>query len=242
MQTYANDRKRERFGELRRNMVEDQIRRRGINDVRVLTAMLEVPREMFVPQRLRDEAYEDCPLPIGVGQTISQPFTVAYMLQALQLDGSENVLEIGTGSGYGAAVLSQLAQVVHTMERIPKLGQQAKRRLDQLGFANVHVHVANGTLGLPEHAPFDAIIVTAGAEELPEPYREQVAEDGRIVIPIGEPTCQVLSRFTRHGQQLMGENLGAFAFVPLIGEYSWSQRRKATEGDPYTVHDDRSHH
>ncbi len=202
-------------------MVQGQLRYQGIDDPRVLAAMATVPREEFVDKSLCGEAYKDWPLPIGYGQTISQPFTVAYMVQALRLDGSEKVLEIGTGSGYGAAVLSCLAEEVHTVERIAQLGEAAKSRLIRLGYHNVQVHVANGTLGLPEYAPFDAIIVTAGAEELPKPYLDQLAEGGRVVIPIGEPASQALFRFTRKGSQLKSENLGCFAFVPLIGQHGW---------------------
>jgi protein-L-isoaspartate(D-aspartate) O-methyltransferase len=171
---------------------------------------------------LQKEAYGDWPLPIGFGQTISQPFTVAYMIEALKLHASERVLEIGTGSGYAAAVLSCVAADVHTIERIPELAEMAQKRLADLGFHNVQVHLANGTLGLPDHAPFDAIVVTAGAGALPEPYAEQLAEGGRIVIPIGAaPTSQTLFRYTRRGEQLHAEGLGEFAFVPLVGEHGW---------------------
>ncbi len=184
------------FVERRKRMMQGQLVLRGIRDRRVLEAMNSVPREQFVPRQLQSEAYEDRPLPIGFGQTISQPFTVAFMTEALRLDGSERVLEIGTGTGYAAAVLGCLAEEVHT---------------------------GNGTLGLPGQAPFDAITVTAGADELPEPYVEQLADSGRIVIPIGGvPTRQSLFRFTRRGPGLHAENLGRFAFVPLIGQHGWS--------------------
>lgn len=210
------------FSEQRERMIQKQLITRGVRDSRVLSAMNRVPRKQFVPLQLQGEAYEDWPLPIGFGQTISQPFTVAFMTEALKLSGPEKVLEIGTGSGYGAAVLACLATEVHTIERIASLAQQAQSRLARLGFDNVHVHTANGTLGLPNHAPFDAVIVTAGAGELPAPYVEQVADGGRIVIPIGAaPTSQTLFRFTRRGAELYAENLGQFAFVPLIGEHGW---------------------
>ena len=210
------------FAEKRERMVRTQLVARGIRDRRVLAAMNRVPREEFVPLQLRSEAYEDCPLPIGLGQTISQPYTVAFMADALRLAGSERVLEIGTGSGYAAAVLACLAREVDTVERLPALARQAEDRLVRLGFANAVVHVADGTLGLPSHAPFDAIIVTAGAEELPNPYVEQLADHGRIVIPIGAaPTRQTLFRFTRGGGELNVEELGQYAFVPLIGEHGW---------------------
>ncbi len=213
-----------RFDQLRENMVEWQLYDRGIFDPRVLDAMRTVPREEFVPDFLRHEAYEDGPLPIGHGQTISQPFTVAYMVQALELTGDEDALEIGTGSGYGAAVLSRLVRSVHTIERIPALAQKAQLRLRDLGYDNVIVHIANGTLGLPDHSSFDAIVVTAGAAELPQPYAKQLADGGRIVIPLGETiTNQRLARFTKHGDQLQEENLGRFAFVPLIGKHGWHE-------------------
>ncbi|MCA9140910.1 MAG: protein-L-isoaspartate(D-aspartate) O-methyltransferase [Planctomycetales bacterium] len=212
------------FTEQRLRMVRGQLSARGIHDPQVLAAMNRVPREAFVDPMFADEAYDDNPLPIPNGQTVSQPFTVAFMAQALQLTGTERVLEIGTGSGYGAAVLSCLSAEVHTIERIAALAQQAKDRLSRLGFSNVHVHVANGNQGLPDHAPFDAIVVTAGATELPAPYVEQLADGGRIVIPIGElPTSQTMYRFTRSGSKTKTESFGRFAFVPLIGEHGWPE-------------------
>lgn len=201
----------------RQRMVDRQLKPRGIEAPRVLAAMLAVPREEFVPESLRHEAYADGPLPIGAGQTISQPFTVAWMLQALELEGSENVLEIGTGSGYGAAVLSLLAASVHTVERIPRLFHAAASRLQRLGYANVHVHLDDGTLGCPEYAPYDAIVVTAAAAVLPEAYIEQLADGGRIVIPLGEPSGQTLCRYHRIGESLRQIDLGRFVFVPLVG-------------------------
>jgi protein-L-isoaspartate(D-aspartate) O-methyltransferase len=212
-----------RWEALRRRMVERDLLGRGIDDQRVLDAMLQVPREEFVPPSLRGDAYGDWPLPIGFGQTISQPYTVAYMLQALQLGGGERVLEIGSGSGYGAAVLSLLAAEVHTVERIAELGWEVRSRLQRLGYDNVHVHIANGTLGVPAAAPFDGIVVTAGGSSLPKPLEEQLAEGGRAVIPIGDRGSQTLYRFTKRGSQLAGESLGGFAFVPLIGEYGWAE-------------------
>jgi len=213
----------DQFGHLRHRMVDQQLRRRNIDDDRVVEAMLSVPREEFVPDSLRSEAYEDWPLPIGYGQTISQPFTVAYMIQALELIGDEKVLEIGTGSGYAAAVLSHVASVVHTVECVAALGEQAQLRLHQLGYDNVFVHIADGSLGLPDHSPFDAIVVAASPEELPEPYAEQLAEGGRIVIPLGTATMsQRLIRFIKCGGGLEAEDLGSFAFVPLIGEDGWN--------------------
>lgn len=206
----------------RHRMVERQLRARGINDIRVLQAMNEVPREVFVPEALRESAYADGSLPIDCHQTISQPYTVAFMSEALQLTGGETVLEIGTGTGYAACVLSHLAGRVFSIERIPELAQSAQRRVAKLGYSNVRIHCGDGTLGLPEEAPFDAIIVTAGAPELPASFASQIADGGRIVIPIGNAkTLQRMCRFTRHGDDLFEEDLGDFAFVPLIGQQGW---------------------
>lgn len=212
------------FDERRRRMVESQLRSRGIRDDRVLRAMGEVPRHEFVPERLRDAAYDDSALGIGHGQTISQPYTVAIMTQAASIEEGEKVLEIGTGSGYGAAVLSRIARQVFTLERVPELARDAEERLKRLGYDNVEVRVANGTLGLAEEGPLDAIIVTAGAEALPLSYVEQLAEGGRLVIPIGSlPRSQEMFRFTKLAGELKIEELGGFAFVPLIGKFSWSE-------------------
>jgi len=209
---------------LRQNMLAFHLKPRGINDRRVLDAMSLVPREDFVSTDQKVFSYNDCALPIDCNQTISQPFTVAYMCQAAQLKGNEIVLEVGTGSGYGAAILSLLAREVHTVERIPELKQQAAERLHRLGFTNAHVHTADGTLGYPEAGPFDTIIVTAGAASLPDPYRKQLKPGGRIIIPIGtERTGQTMYRYTLKNGELSKENLGSFAFVPLIGEYGWPQ-------------------
>jgi protein-L-isoaspartate(D-aspartate) O-methyltransferase len=212
----------------RRRMVTDQLQARGIKDARVLEAMEVVPREEFVLTEYRPQAYEDSPLPIGFGQTISQPYAVAYCVEALQLQGGEKVLELGTGSGYQAAVLSHLADVVHTMERVPQLYAESRERLGRLGYENVHVHFANGTLGLSEEAPFDAIIAAASSEELPLPLAEQLADGGRIVIPLGpHRRAQRLMRYTFQRGELHAEDLGSFAFVPLIGEYGWGEQGDA---------------
>jgi protein-L-isoaspartate(D-aspartate) O-methyltransferase len=205
-------------------MVEGQLAARGITDLRVLEAMNAVPRERFVSAAQQAEAYDDGPLPIGYGQTISQPFTVAFMAQSLQLQGDENVLEVGTGCGYAAAVLSLLAAQVHTIERIPELAEQALLRLGQLGFDNVPVHAGDGTLGLPEFAPYDAIVAAASAASLPSPYIEELSEDGMIVLPLGQGTRgQRMCRFIRRNGQIEREDLGGFAFVPLIGRHGWSE-------------------
>ncbi len=207
------------FQDQRLWMVASQLQRRGIEDPRVLEAMRRVPRHLFVDPPLRHLAYEDRPLEIGQGQTISQPYTVALMTQALQLRGNEKVLEVGTGSGYGAAVLGTLAGEVYTVERLPKLAETARRRLSELGYDNVHVKLADGTLGLPDQAPFDAIVVTAGAKRLPEPYFDQLSERGRLVIPIDRmPHQQAMYCFRRQGDQREEEFLGNFVFVPLVGE------------------------
>ena len=212
------------FEDMRQLMVQTQLKACGIQDQRVLDAMAAVPREEFVPREWRDASYADGALPIDCGQTISQPFTVAFMCEAAQPQESDKVLEIGTGSGYGAAVLSRLAREVHTVERIPVLGRQATDRLQRLGYSNVHVHTANGTLGLPDEAPFDAIVVTAGTHALPKPYLDQLADGGRIVIPLGHiPHSQLMYRFTLQNGKLSVQNLGGFAFVPLIGEYGWHE-------------------
>ena len=199
------------FQSLRNQMVEEQIRKRGIHDARVLEAMSAVPREEFVPIGSREQAYCDWALQIGWEQTISQPYTVAFMVEALGLRGDEKVLEIGTGSGYGAAVLSRLAAHVHTVERIRELADMARERLQRLHYGNVTVHFADGSRGLPEFAPYDAMISTAAASSLPPPLVAQLAPGGRIVIPIGGFTGQTMSRFTKTGGDLVQENLGLFA-------------------------------
>lgn len=212
------------FAVLRHDMVQRQLACRAISDSRVLAAMENVPREQFVSPAQQGEAYDDGPLPIGFGQTISQPFTVAYMLQALQLQGSERVLEIGTGCGYAAAILALLADRVETIERISELAETAGQRLARLGLDNVTVHTGDGTLGLPEFAPYDAIVAAASSASLPSPYLEQLGDGGRIVLPLGQGSYgQRLFRMTRHGQQLDREDLGGFAFVPLIGRHGWPE-------------------
>ena len=205
----------------RHAMVRTQLIERGISDRRVLDAMFSVPRHLFVPAEVRDKAYQDRALPIDEGQTISQPFIVALMAQALHLAGDEQVLEIGTGSGYAAAVLSLLATQVYTVERWPALAAEAERRLHDLGYDNVHVYIGDGTAGLPEYAPFGGIVVAAAAPWVPRPLREQLGEGGRLVIPVGGRDEQLLLRLTRRGHTIRTERLSGVRFVPLIGEHAW---------------------
>lgn len=211
------------FATARAQMVEFQLRQRDIRDERVLAAMATVPREEFVPASERGGAYADGALPIGHGQTISQPVVVAFMAEAMQIAPTDKVLEIGTGSGYGAAILSRLAAEVHTVERIAALADRAAETLQRLGYLNVHVHRSDGTLGLPSHAPYDAISVTAGAKEVPQPLLDQLAEGGRLVIPVGSLSGQRMQRITRRGNEFHTEDFGAYAFVPLIGEHGWPE-------------------
>jgi protein-L-isoaspartate(D-aspartate) O-methyltransferase len=204
-------------------MIREHLMGRGIHDRAVLEAMREVPREAFIDEAMRDNAYSDHPLPIGEGQTISQPYIVAYMTEALELSGTDRVLEIGTGSGYAAAILSRIVGAVHSVERLPGLAGSARRRLESLGYTNVLVHEGDGTLGLPEHAPYDAIVVTAGAPEVPKPLLEQLAIGGRLVIPVGESSyVQTLLRVRRKGEhEYAREELFGVCFVPLIGAAGW---------------------
>jgi protein-L-isoaspartate(D-aspartate) O-methyltransferase len=212
----------------RNRMVERQIERRGIADPRVLEAMRTVPREHFVPELHRSEAYEDRPLPIGEGQTISQPYVVALMAEALGLEPGGKVLEVGAGSGYAAAVLGQLAGEVFAIERHEALARAAAARMAELGYENVHVVAGDGTLGWPKEAPFDAILVSAGGPEVPKALLDQLAEGGRLVIPVGDGNReQELIKVVREGPGLhREESLGRVQFVPLIGEQGWR------DGDP----------
>ena len=198
-------------------MVERQLRRRGIGDERVLEAMLHVPRERFVPEEVRGRAYDDSALPIGHEQTISQPWVVAAICQALELEGDEDVLEIGTGSGYSAAVLARLARHVHSLERIPELAEGARRTLTELGADNVEVIVGDGSRGLPDDAPFDAIAIHAATPEAPYTLLSQLAEGGRLVVPIATGSADLLTSFHREDGGLRQETIGPCRFVPLIG-------------------------
>ncbi len=206
-------------------MVDRHIRARGVRDPRVLDALGTIPREAFLPPELADYAYEDRPLPIDVGQTISQPYIVAVMTEALQLKPGERALEIGTGSGYAAAVLSKVASRVYTVERHAELAEVATERLDRLGYTNVEVRHADGTLGWSEHGPYDAIIVAAGGPDVPRALLDQLAIGGRLVMPVGTDRAQDLVRITREsGTEYRREDLGAVQFVPLIGEQGWAEK------------------
>ncbi|HET8566495.1 MAG TPA: protein-L-isoaspartate(D-aspartate) O-methyltransferase [Solirubrobacterales bacterium] len=206
----------------RERMVEQQLRRRGIEDERVLAAMAEVPRELFVPAPAREQAYADSALPIGEEQTISQPWIVAAICQALELEGSELVLEVGTGSGYSAAVLARLAAHVVSVERREPLSRVAAGVVDRLEVRNVELVVGDGSLGVPERAPFDAIAVHATAPAPPRTLVDQLADDGRLVVPVAAGDNDVLTLLRRHGRQIEIRSLGPCRFVPLIGEEGYS--------------------
>lgn len=206
----------DRFAVERRQMVEVQLRRRGISDQRLLSAMASIPRHEFVEPRYSSQAYEDHPLPIDAGQTISQPYIVALMLELLQLDSASKVLEIGSGSGYQAAVLSKLAGQVYTVERHPELARQAAETLSRLGLNNVSVVTGDGSMGLAEHAPFDAIVVSAAAAQIPPALFEQLRDGGRMIIPVGPPEAQELQLVRKQaGKALISLREGC-RFVPLI--------------------------
>jgi protein-L-isoaspartate(D-aspartate) O-methyltransferase len=198
-------------------MVEHQLRARGIEDERVLAAMARVPRELFVPEEFRGHAYDDAALPIGADQTISQPYMVARICEALQLTGDERVLDVGTGSGYQAAVLAELAAEVHTIERIPELAEWARERLAAAGYDRVHVHLGDGTLGLPEYAPFDGIAVAAAAPGFPETLYEQLKPRGRLVVPVGTARGQRLEVAVRSPEGPAMIHSVPCRFVPLVG-------------------------
>lgn len=207
------------FARLRQAMVGQQIASRGVSDQRVLDAMLKVPRHMFVPQELVPEAYNDYPLPVGKGQTISQPYIVAQMTELLELEGEERVLEIGTGSGYQAAILSLLCAEVFTIEYVEELARAAIERLKKLGYRNVHVRTGDGYEGWPDEAPFEGIIVTAATPLVPEPLKAQLAAHGRLVVPVGsEFGDQTLMLYRRQGHELTAVPIESVRFVPLRGK------------------------
>lgn len=217
----AGDRTAAQFEAARAAMIETQIERRGVRDARVLGAMRAVPRHAFVPADFRAQAYEDAPLPIGAGQTISQPYMVAAMTAALQVAQNERVLEVGAGCGYQAAVLSKLGREVVTLEYRAELAAETARRLAEMRYDNIHVHCGDGTLGLPEMAPFDAILVAAGAPAAPPPLLAQLAEGGRMVIPVGTLENQELQLIERRRGMFQTTTLENCRFVPLIGAHGW---------------------
>lgn len=215
-------------------MVDEQIERRGIRDADVLEAMRTVPRERFVPKRYESMAYSDRPLPIGEGQTISQPYIVALMTNMAEVEPGDRVLEIGTGSGYGAAVLSRVADEVYTVERHAELAEEAEAIYDELGYDNIEVVVGDGTKGLPGEAPFDAIIATASGPDVPEEFKRQLAEDGVIVMPVGRKAGgQRLVKLTKTGaDSFEEEDEGFVRFVPLIGSEGWSEEDSSGASRP----------
>jgi protein-L-isoaspartate(D-aspartate) O-methyltransferase len=209
------------FPKARFRMVEEQIIGRGIEDPRVIAAMKKVPRHLFVEEALQSQAYSDHPLPIGEKQTISQPYIVALMTEALRLEGREKVLEIGTGSGYQTAILAELAAKVFSIERIRSLAIGARKLIYELGYLNVEIKFSDGTSGWAEESPFDAIIVTAGAPEVPQPLVDQLAMGGRLVVPVGDPYSQDLLRIIKTEEGMKKEDLGGCRFVKLIGKHGW---------------------
>jgi protein-L-isoaspartate(D-aspartate) O-methyltransferase len=212
------------FEAQRNRMVHAQLIPRGIRDPLVLRAMGKVPREEFVPEDARQAAYYDSALSIAEGQTISQPYIVALMTEALELKGGEKVLEIGTGSGYQAAVLAEIAGQVYTLERVAALAGKAEEILARLGYDNINFKIFDGTLGWPEYSPYEAIIVTAGSPDVPSPLVDQLAEGGRLVIPVGDRSSQILLKIRKTAGRTMTQNLGAVRFVSLIGEHGWEAK------------------
>ncbi|MBU0519086.1 protein-L-isoaspartate(D-aspartate) O-methyltransferase [bacterium] len=219
---HLNDLNKQGLWRARQHMIENQLRARQISDERVLAAMGKIPRELFVREALRDRAYEDSPLPIGDGQTISQPFMVALMTELLHLTGSEKVLEIGTGSGYQAAVLAELAGKVFTIERHHDLARRARKTLEGLGYTNVLTHIGDGTIGWTEFAPYDRIIVTAGAPSVPESLLKQLSAGGIMAAPVGDKVHQKLLVLTKSESGVVEKDSGGCVFVPLIGREGWS--------------------
>lgn len=217
------------FQSERTRMVNDQIRQRGIANRAVLDAFLKIPRHRFVAQQYQAEAYLDHPLPLGHGQTISQPYIVALMTDLADLQGSEQVLEIGTGSGYQAAILSCLCRRVDTIERVPQLAQKAQQVLEELDIMNVHVHTGDGTLGYPPAAPYDAILVTAGAPQVPLPLKHQLKENGKLILPVGDRWVQELQVWTFKADDFSRASIIPVVFVPLLGEYGWKKKPQSRD-------------
>jgi len=214
---------KENLSRIRLKMVEEQVVARGIKDARVIAAMRKIPRHLFVEEALQNQAYSDRPLPIGEKQTISQPYMVALMSEALQLTGKEKVLEIGSGSGYQTAILAEMARQVFSIERILSLTMKARMLLINLGYTNVEVKFSDGTEGWIGESPFDAIIVTAGSPDTPQPLVDQLAVGGRLVIPVGDESVQDLIRLTKTEEGIKREDLGGCRFVKLIGRHGWSE-------------------
>ncbi len=212
----------EEFKKQRELMVERQLKPRGISDPKVLDAFLNVPRHRFIGKGLQSSAYGDHPLPIGEGQTISQPYMVALMTQCLGLRGGERILEIGTGSGYQAAILAGIASEVFTVERVASLSKKAEAVLGELGYTNIHFLVGDGTRGWPDNAPYDGIIVTAGSPAVPEPLFEQLVEGGRLVVPVGGGWSQQLTVVRKEKGKIKKKEVCGCIFVPLLGEYGWT--------------------
>jgi protein-L-isoaspartate(D-aspartate) O-methyltransferase len=213
----------DRYTAMRHRMVDTQIAPRGVADPRVLAAMRQVPRHRFIPSHLWDQAYSDYPLPIGEDQTISQPYIVALMTEILEIKDTDKVLEVGTGSGYQAAILAELAAQVFSIDRVASQLAQAENTLHSLGYSNIKTRVGDGTLGWPEEMPFDAIIVTAGAPQVPRPLTEQLTLGGRLVIPVGDRWSQTLTCVRKTKEGLKFEYHGGCRFVRLIGEYGWQE-------------------
>jgi len=211
------------FQKARDRMVETQLTTRGIRDTRVLEAMRRVPRHLFVEEALKEQAYSDYPLPIGEKQTISQPYIVALMSEALALKGDEKILEIGTGSGYQAAVLAELADRVFSIERFPALAYRANQILQKLGYQNILIRVADGSLGWPDEAPFDGIMATAGTPKIPQPLVDQLGIGGRLVLPVGDRLSQELVLVERTAAGIEKTNLGGVRFVDLVGKWGWDE-------------------
>ena len=209
------------FPKARLKMVEEQITSRGIKDAKLIAAMKKIPRHLFVEEALQNQAYTDHPLPIGEKQTISQPYMVALMTEALLLTGKEKVLEIGTGSGYQTAILAELSEKVFSIERIRPLAIRARKLLYELGYFNVEIKIFDGTFGWIEESPFDAILVTAGSPDIPQPLIDQLATGGKLVIPVGDALVQDLFRVTKTETGVKKEDLGGCRFVKLIGKYGW---------------------
>lgn len=210
-----------KFKSERETMVSNQIARRGVTDDRVLAAMRAVPRHLFVPEEVRHLAYLDCPVQIGSGQTISQPYIVALMTSLLEIEPAQNVLDVGTGSGYQAAILAELAAQVYTIERHPELAEKARDRLSEVGYKNISVHVGDGTQGLEEFSPYDRILVAAAGPSVPEPLLNQLSDGGRLVIPVGSKFGQHLEIWRKEGEKFHKQQHIPVIFVPLVGKYGW---------------------